>query len=244
MMNTNSKKAFTLVELSITLVIMGLLLSAVVAGRELINISKLKSVISEVESYKVAADNFQTQYNGLPGDMANATSFWTTAQNGGTAVQNGNGDGKIIADNTESYYAWNHLTLSKFVPGTFSGSSSARATPGVNIPASKYVDNLGFGLDYFSGPFGYVDALGRSIESNYIMLGTTALGANVYYPDGNAFSPPDAAYIDQKIDDGVPDSGNVIAGSDGGVCTSGTAPTIVYALSTSSVQCFMGVSIQ
>jgi len=245
MKKINNQRAFTLIELSISLVVMGLLLTAVIAGRELINVSKLKSVISEVESYKVAVDNFQTQYNALPGDMPNATSFWTTAQNSEINVQNGNGDGKIWADKTESYYAWNHLTLAKFVPGTFSGSSSYWAYAGVNMPASKYIENLGFGLDYFEHPWEYSKTLGSSMSANYLFMGLATNSGLVAYPDGRAFSPPDASYIDQKIDDGFPSSGNVLAGSGGlGVCTSGTAPNIVYILSTTNLECFMAVRIQ
>ncbi len=240
-------KGFTLLELSIVIVIMGLLVAAVMSGKELLNIAKLRSVISEIESYKIAVDNFKTQYEALPGDIKIASSFWTTAQNGGTAVANGNGDGMLGTyanahlEKTEPYYIWNHLTLSKFIPGTFSGSSAVWAVPGTNVPASKYIEGLGFSILY-STPWSYADAVGRLFYANYIYVGkadatTSAVGSD-------AFLPSDALYIDSKIDDGTPDFGKVLGGHwyGTGSCTSGAAPDIIYNVSLNNAGCILVVA--
>ena len=220
------------------------------AGGELLKIAKLKSVISEFESYKVAVDNFKTQYENLPGDIPNATSFWTTAQNSGTAVANGNGNEKIGAAGTdlsgsglESYYLWNHLTLSKFVPGTFAGDSTSAATTGTNVPLSKFLESVGFSINYFATPFSYVDAIGRNFPGNYMAIGKTS-GSNNYLSE-NALVPTDASYIDSKIDDGTPDFGKVLGadGAGGALCTSGSAPDIIYNKSAVAVGCILLVSI-
>lgn len=230
-----------MVELAIVLVILALIIAGVMAGRSLIDTAKLQAIISEVESYKTAVDNFETQYNALPGDFKKATSFWTTAQNGGTAVANGNGDGKIGNgdDKTEPYYAWNHLTLSKYVPGTFNGSSAANSTVGVNIPESRYISGIGYGLNYFANPWSYADAIGRGFSANFLFIGK---GGLVSFPANNCFSPPDAYYIDSKIDDGTPDYGKVMAAATGGICTTGSSPNIVYDLTQTAIGCFMAVN--
>lgn len=243
-----SLKAFSLVELAIVITIMGLIIAATIAGNSLLNTSKLRGVISEIEGYKSAIDSFQQQYNALPGDMNNATSFWTTAQNGGTAVANGDGNGQIgitgWQDYTETYYAWNHLTLSKFVPGTFSGSSSVPAVPGLQVPASKYLEMVGFAIRYDGGPWGYTDALGRQFANNYIYVGaadstTLSLGQDV-------FLAVDAAYLDSKMDDGRPNYGKVLGGHwyGTGTCTSGTGANMVYAKSQVKAGCILVIATQ
>lgn len=240
--------AFTLVELAIVLIIMGALVAATMAGSELLKITRLKSLISEAESYKVALDNFKTQYENLPGDIPNATSFWTTAQNGGSvAVQNGNGNGQIgVAGSTltgfalESYFIWNHLTLSKFLPGTFLGNSTAVATMSgatQNVPASKYLDGAGISINYHSAPFAYVDVLNRNFPGNYINIGATSTDKN--YLSANILKPEDAYYIDSKIDDGTPKFGKILSGDGpsytGGACVTGAA----YNLTSLTVACIM-----
>ena len=237
------KEAFSLVELSIVIVIIGLLVAGTLAGADLIKTAKLKSVIGEIESYKIAVDNFKQQYEELPGDMRNATSFWTAVQNGGTAVANGNGDGLIGISNdsdfTEPYYAWSHLTLSKFVQGTFSGSSNVGASPGVNVPASKYWDGAGFSLRYHASPWAYTDPLGRLRSSNYIISGKG--GGNLNGLDMPAFTQSNAYYIDSKIDDGTANLGKVVGGawSGGGTCTTLVGARYNYATSLNTVSCTM-----
>lgn len=247
--HSHSLKAFTLVELSIVIVIMGLLVAATMAGRELLSTSKLRAVIGEIEVYKVAVDGFKIQYESLPGDLPSTKAFWTTAQNGGVAVGYGNNDGKLgvnSSDYTEPYYLWNHLTLSKLVPGTFSGSSATYATIGTNVPASKYLQGLGFSIAYYpSGPWGYVDSLGRAVIGNHLILAMQSTQA-ANYPSTSAFTPGDAQYIDSKIDDGTPDFGKVLGGvgvSSPG-CTSGSGTSFVYDTTLAAIGCMLFISIE
>lgn len=239
-------RGFTLLELAIVLVVMGLLVAATLAGRELLQVAKLQSIISESESYLVAVNNFKTQYEALPGDIKIATSFWTTAQNGGTAVANGDGNGNIGvsggSDHAEPYYAWSHLTLSKYVQGTFSGSSGAESTLGVNVPASKYMDGVGYVFYYMPNYNGYVDALGRYFPNNWLSVGGAGVNA---YMSVDKFTPTDTQYIDSKIDDGTPDFGKMLATSANATaaCTSGSAPNIIYNNTLATVACSFMVAV-
>src|SRR5437660_1073388 len=99
------RHGFTLLELSIVLVIIGLLIGGIFVGQSLIHNAQLNAVISEFNRYQTAVQSFKQQYNTLPGDMSNATSFWGSAGGTGSdatcavvvsttaATCNGNGDG-------------------------------------------------------------------------------------------------------------------------------------------------------
>ncbi len=224
-----------MVELAVVLVIMGLLVAGAVSGRELIKIAELKGIITEAQGYKIAIESFKGQYEGLPGDLSNATSFWTS----GTA--NGNDDGYIgtgvATDDTEVYYAWDQLALAKMVPGVYSGAGTA-AVIGTNVPQSEYIKNSGLSLSYLAAPFSYADALSRNFPANYIILGKNHAGNN--YLSTATLAPEDAYYIDNKIDDSTPDFGGVLGGTgDGasGTCTSGSAPNIIYNFTNTGVSC-------
>jgi len=86
----DKKAGFTLVEMSIVLVIIGLVVGGALVGRDLLHAARLNKVISEMNNYKVAVTMFQDKMSALPGDMTNATAFWPSA---GTA--DGDGDGLI-----------------------------------------------------------------------------------------------------------------------------------------------------
>lgn len=92
---------FTLVELSIVLVIIGLIVGAVFVGRDLIRSSEIMADIAEADRINAAISAFQTKYNCLPGDCINATHFFGAGPFGHN--NNGNGDGRIRGYSNSSY---------------------------------------------------------------------------------------------------------------------------------------------
>ena len=156
------KSGFTLIELSIVLVIIGLLIGGIIAGKELIRSSELNSVVAEYQGYRIALVNFRAKYDAIPGDMANATTFWgaepaancpgdQTTPSLGTATCNGNGDNYITYSGAagkggEVHRFWQHLANAGMISGQYTGTHSAggcngdgscNMTLGVNTPASK-----------------------------------------------------------------------------------------------------------
>ena len=112
---------FTLVEIAIVLVIIGLLLGGILKGQEMITQAKTKNVISDFSGISSAYHGYQDRYRALPGDDAGAAARWAAAP----AAVSGNGNGAIAgaynADcssaPTESCQWWDHLRRAGFISG-------------------------------------------------------------------------------------------------------------------------------
>ena len=83
------QKAFSLVELSIALVILDLLVGRVLSGQSPIHAAELRAVTQEEQKFLAATHTFRDQYLSLPGDMTNATAFWGTSTTGCIGQANG-----------------------------------------------------------------------------------------------------------------------------------------------------------
>src|SRR3979490_3632574 len=86
----STQTGFTLVEIAIVLVIIGLLLGGVLKGQEMITQAKIKNIINDFNGVTVAVTSYQDRYRAIPGDDQNATTRWTTQ-----APASGNGNGII-----------------------------------------------------------------------------------------------------------------------------------------------------
>lgn len=138
------RAAFTLMELAIVLVIIGLLAGGILLGRDLIRAAEIRKTYSQFQEIKTAINTFRTKYNCLPGDCANATDFFgkaipgggvCPADNGPPAIPtcNGNGDGLIDTTNqpntpdrplaNETLLLWQHLADAGVIAGVYSGTT-------------------------------------------------------------------------------------------------------------------------
>jgi prepilin-type N-terminal cleavage/methylation domain-containing protein len=125
---------FTLIEIAIVLVIIGLLLGGVLKGQELITGARVRNVIQQQDGIKAAYFGFLDRYRALPGDYANAFTTipgMTAGCNGG----NGNGDGQISTVSDEHTLAWEHLSHAQFMNGNY---ECANAVSAATSPANPY----------------------------------------------------------------------------------------------------------
>ncbi len=212
-----SENGFTLIEMSVVIVIIGAFFAGISILMGVLDNAKATMVVTDYSNYKTSVRTFELKYDALPGDFTNATSYWPNDN-----TDNGDGDRTIEYDEgvNEDIRAWQHLSLAGIITGTFNGDESSYQI-GVNIPESKIAGN-GFRFGYDS-------------SGNYVYLSTDN-GTSV---DKAVFSTEDAVLIDNKLDDGIADTGGVISvdGSDTpGGCIDGTID-IGYDLKVEGKQC-------
>lgn len=176
----NNQSGFTLVEIAIVLVIIGLLLGGVLKGQELITQAKIKNVANDLNGMSAAVYGYQDRYKKFPGDDDQAEGRW------GTGTKKGNGDGAVGAAQTailecavtdtdkENCRFWQHLRLSGFVGGDAATTNAPQNAAGGVLQAQN-------------------GALGLS--------GLVICSSNLSGKIANA--------IDAQFDDGKPNSGQV-----------------------------------
>jgi len=194
------ESGFTLIEIAIVLVIIGLLLGGVLKGQELITGARVRNLIQQQDGVKAAYFGFLDRYRALPGDYGAAQ----TNISGTTA--NGDADGQIEGGTTapiESILAWEHLAKSGFINGSYVYNGATSQSDASN-PKNPYA---GFMQLIFAGVYGATGTGGTNRHN-------LKTGPNI---------PVEIiAELDRKVDDGAPGTGafqfSVYAGG-------GTAPT-------------------
>jgi prepilin-type N-terminal cleavage/methylation domain-containing protein len=251
---SSGEKGFSLIELSIVLVVIGLLVGGVMAGKSLIRAAELRRILSQKDEIITTANIFKDKYDALPGDMINATSFWGTKTGGacpnatvtvGTQTCDGNGDGIIThsgVPNSERLLAWQHLANAELMTGKYLGTWL-----GANGMVGQDYFLKGSSIDhwliYYVGvnPISDMGGFEGDDYHNSLMI-ISANGARTYL-----MSPEEAWNIDKKTDDGKPGLGNFVTGEDGGIACNNVAAsnsvaiaeTATYNLSNKSEACFI-----
>lgn len=219
----NRESGFTLIELSIVLVIIGLIVAGVLVGQDLIKAAEIRAEVSELQNLDAAANTFHNKYGSIPGDIVNGVNFFAAADvaAGATCALTvpGNGSLEDCAGTTatldgEPAAFWKQLADAALIPNQITdtnliGGAAAPAAPTVianAIPAAK-IGKGNFVLVYTGGP-GIVGGLAGQNVYRITGIKSFAVGA---VTQANSLSPLDSLQIDTKKDDGLPGTGTVVA---------------------------------
>lgn len=145
----NKQSGFTLVEIAIVLVIIGLLLGGVLKGQEMIENSRIKSVVGDMNGVSAAYNSYLDRYHSIPGDDTAATM--TARGWAGTAVGNGNGILNITLAQTftnggEQAAFWRSLRAAGMATGDPSAPANATGLPRAGTGGLIGVTMLPYGL--------------------------------------------------------------------------------------------------
>ncbi len=181
---------FTLIEIAIVLVIIGLLLGGILKGQELITSARVRNLISQQDGIKAGFYGFQDRYRAFPGDYKDAPN---NLGGPGTAVA-GNGDGRIVSTSggaavQETTLVWDHLSRAGFLNGNFVYAADVNDT---TTPKNPYGAYLQLAYDKIYG-----DPNAPTLPPDRHNLKT-----------GSQIPVEIAAEVDRKTDDGNPLSGS------------------------------------
>lgn len=220
MSRQSRQHGFTLIEIAIVLVIIGLLLGGILKGQELITSARVRNLISQQDGIKAAFYGFQDRYRALPGDYQLANANLSGAPTAG----NGNGQIDDATSTKESILAWDHMTRAGFLNGNYVYSATVAESNTPKNPYGQFIQIIYDGV-YGSGTAAAPNTARHNVKT------------------GNQVPVEIVAEIDRKTDDGNPTTGSFVFSEFGGPtlasCTSGTAPAFTWALtiSPSPVNC-------
>jgi len=195
-MNNKKQAGFTLVEIAIVLVIIGLLLGGILKGQELINSARVRNLADQNSAIQAAYFGFIDRYRQVPGDWLNTSASQAIGVTinvpalAGTTPET-TGNGRIDNLVTEAAAAWEQMARAQFLGGGF--------TPATAAPANEaaYIANQVGPFNAFNGPLILTRNAGYS--------GITSVRLNLHL--GTNVPVNIARELDVKVDDGLPNTG-------------------------------------
>jgi prepilin-type N-terminal cleavage/methylation domain-containing protein len=218
-------RGFTLIEISIVIVIIGLLAASIIIGKDLIEAAQLRRALSQLSEFNLAMRTFQNKYGDLPGDIPTekAEELGLFSMAIAQQLPRGSGDGNGYIDGAcdatlyvncprgEQLVFWKHLSEAGFI-SNLSGIIDADGRP-ENINAMDSQTVLTY-LPEFRLGSGMTVEIHRYAGNQYFhlnrMVNLLGVGDADYRP---ALTPMQASAVDIKLDDGMPNNGTVRATS-------------------------------
>ncbi len=221
MKTRTASSGFTLIELSIVLVIIGLIVGGVLVGQDLIRAAGVRATITQIEKYNTAVSTFRGKYGYLPGDIKDpeASTFGFAAR----GQYAGEGDGNDFLEGVsydgpnhnfgsceqtgETAMFWVDLSQANLIDGAFN-TATPNTTGGTTSNISAFFPPAKIGR----GNYFYVwGGLNAEHGTNYLSISAVSSLTSCILTSTPALSVLEAYSIDKKIDDGLPQTGRVLA---------------------------------
>lgn len=232
--NTNKEGGFTLVELAIVMIIIGLLIGGILKGQELIGNAQTASTIAEIKGLDASTSTFRDKYAALPGDMQNADARLRDCT--ANCIGPGNGDGRlasnpqaVVARPSEAFSVFQHLAAADLISGV---ELNGAATFGTGMPDAP----LGGGYRMGYTNTGGIGGVGTGRRGHYLAVSLRNVALTGATTDG--VNATQAGQIDRKLDDGRPTTGDVLSNGTG--CRAG----VLYDEANENSSCEVYVRIQ
>jgi len=231
------QQGFSLIEIAIVLVIIGLLLGGVLKGQELINAARVRNIASQLDGVRIAYLGFQDRYLEYPGDVPDAfaqINIPGSGANSGCGVAGTNGCNNGTIDPQENLVVWNNLSHAGFIGGSFDGAVGAGTAFATSTSTTAPANPFG----------GYLVLVNDNDYGNI-----SAAPASVLNVKTGGFMPVGVvAELDRKVDDGIAGTGSfrtaITYGGQAPTCTTGTNGTATLAYANIDMQSCGGVAIQ
>jgi len=216
---TSRQSGFTLIEISVVLVIIGLLVGGILVGVDLIKAAEVRATISQVQKYGSAVNAFRLKFNAVPGDMrsTDAAAFGLFALAGGTGQGDGNGliEGGASGSATpegETLAFWRHLSDANLVDGSFGLTGNSLIVNATGLVTANVTNVLQSLPATKLTPTQYFIVYANNSTNYFQILPVAQVQTTPGYTFGATGISPIVAYnIDNKLDDGMPNTGIVQA---------------------------------
>ncbi|HEU5047699.1 MAG TPA: prepilin-type N-terminal cleavage/methylation domain-containing protein [Rickettsiales bacterium] len=219
---------FTLIEISIVLVIIGLIVGGILTGQDLIKSATVRAQISQIEKYNTAINTFRNKYGGIPGDLAKTQAsqfgFDVAGCDGSTGKRDGDGlvvgysGGTYVLQYGEATVFWEDLSQAGLINGSYPSVAGSFSNCGITAsdwtltPGTTYIGNYFPEAKIGGGNFIYVyksdTSTGGIDNANWYGISAvssvTTIGGMA---SAGAISVLQAYNIDKKVDDGYPNRG-------------------------------------
>jgi len=221
-------QGFTLIELSIVLIVIGLIVGAIFVGRDLIHAAVIRAQLFQIEKYKSAVHTFKTKYNVLPGDLSpnDAIAYGFFARGAGPSGLAGDGDGNGLIEGCtsgplfasfeavgcETAFFWTDLSAAQLIDGSFTQSADGYVTALTQAAIAQYVPVAKLKNGNYIIAYGMGSPTNGDLPKglNYFEIeNITSITGNIV--GTNNITPLEAFTMDQKVDDGLPTTGTVLA---------------------------------
>lgn len=203
-----NQRGFTLVELAIVMIIIGLLIGGILKGQELIANAQLTATVAQIKGIDGALSTFRDKYSALPGDMTGpnarlrdcTTAPCSTAGNGNGRIDEPATLGNVVAAASEGLVAFTHMAAADLISGV---NLNGTATFGSALPEAKI--GGGFWIGFTANGVG--NGVTGLRPGHYLVF--NGLMASVAAASTSGITSTQAAQVDRKMDDGDPTAGDL-----------------------------------